>query len=180
MNISFNLRDVFLCLHLRVRPEVIKELGVLGVDLLLLPLAVLLALPLDLVVETEEHLVTVRLVVDRLLLDQFGVFEFQELLLRLQKGPHLFLLLGLLLVVLPLHLLLLVIKSLVQLLLLFSELPLKLFQFGVVLIDGLSLLINLLLQGARDLQHVPLVLSDILARLVYVLLQVLQAHGPLV
>ena len=61
----------------------------MSIDLLLLTLTILRALLLHLVVQTEEHLVTVFFVFNLLLLYHLGVLEFSQLLLRLQERLHL-------------------------------------------------------------------------------------------
>ena len=63
------------------------------IDLLLLAFSILGSLLLDLVLETEQHLVTVCFILDLLLLDHLSVFELQQLLLGFQQGAHLLLLL---------------------------------------------------------------------------------------
>ena len=65
-------------------------------------------------------------------------------------------------------------------LLLFSKLSLHLLVLHLVLLDGLRLLVDLLLQGARDLHHLLVVPLDPLTRPVHILLQVLQAHCALI
>ena len=56
----------------------------MGIDLLFLALTILSALLLHLVVKGEEHLVTVFLILDLLLADHLRVFEFEQLVTRLQ------------------------------------------------------------------------------------------------
>ena len=65
-------------------------------------------------------------------------------------------------------------------LLLFSKLSLHLLVLHLVLLNGLRLLVDLLLEGARDLHHLLVVLLDPLTSPVHILLQVLQTHRPLV
>ena len=67
-----------------------------------------------------------------------------------------------------------------ELILLFGELALHLLQLHRVLLDRLRLLVDLLLERARDLHHLRVVLADPLAGTVHVLLQVLQAESPLI
>ena len=64
--------------------------------------------------------------------------------------------------------------------LLLGELTLHLLKLHRVLVDGFSFLINLLLQRTGDLHHVLVVAVDLISGTVRVLLQVLQAEGPLV
>ena len=64
--------------------------------------------------------------------------------------------------------------------LLFSELALHLRQLHRVLLNRLRLLVDLLLQRARDLHHFRVVLADSVAGTVHILLQVFQAERPLV
>ena len=67
-----------------------------------------------------------------------------------------------------------------KLILLFGELALHLLQLHRVLLDRLRLLVDLLLERARDLHHFRVMLPDSLAGTVHVLLQVLQAERPLI
>ena len=67
-----------------------------------------------------------------------------------------------------------------ELILLFSELSLHLLELHRVLLNRLRLLIDLLLQGARHLHHVLIVLVDPITRPIDIFLQVLQAERPLV
>ena len=67
-----------------------------------------------------------------------------------------------------------------ELVLFLDKVTLKLLKLGVVLLYGLGLLVDLLLQRLGDLVHVFVVLVDLVARLVHVLLEVLQAEGALV
>ena len=53
-------------------------------------------------------------------------------------------------------------------------------QFHVVLVDGLRFLVNLLLEGPRDLHHVFLVLLNLLVQFAHIFVQVLQAEGSFV
>ena len=64
--------------------------------------------------------------------------------------------------------------------LLFGELPFHLLELHGVFLDGLRLLVDLLLEGARDLHHVLVVLVDLLARPPHVLLKALEPVRPLV
>lgn len=75
----------------------------MGIDLLLLSLTVLRTLFLHLIVQTEQHLVTVLLILDLLLLDHLGILELSQLFLRLQQRLHLALALLLLRVVFLYH-----------------------------------------------------------------------------
>ena len=71
----------------------------MSINFLLLSLTILSTLFLHLIIKTEKHLVTVFLVLDLLLLDHFGVFEFEQLILVLVQISHsLFLLIELCLV----------------------------------------------------------------------------------
>ena len=67
-----------------------------------------------------------------------------------------------------------------ELILLFGELALHLLQLHRVLLDRLRLLVDLLLERARDFHHFRVVLADSLAGTVHVLLQILQAERPLI
>ena len=64
--------------------------------------------------------------------------------------------------------------------LLFSEFAFKLLKLHVELLNGLSLLVDLLLQGARNLHHILVVLVDLVPRPVHVLLKVVQAERALI
>ena len=88
-DIPLDLRDVFLSFLDGILPEVIKKLGVMRIDLLLLSLTILHPLLLHLIVETEEHLVTVFLVFNLLFLHHLGVFELSQLFFGLQERLHL-------------------------------------------------------------------------------------------
>ena len=66
------------------------------------------------------------------------------------------------------------------LILLLLELSFHLFQLHSVLVDGLRLLINLLLQGARDLHHVLIVSVDLVSGFVRIFLEVFQTESTLV
>ena len=71
----------------------------MSINFLLLSLTILSTLFLHLIIKTEKHLVTVFLVLDLLLLDHFGVFELEQLILVLVQISHpLFLLIELCLV----------------------------------------------------------------------------------
>ena len=74
-NVLLDLRDVFLSFFDCVLSEVIKQLSVVCIDLLLQTDTIFSSLLLDLVLETEEHLVAVCLVLDLLLFDELCVFE---------------------------------------------------------------------------------------------------------
>ena len=106
-DVSLDFRDVFLSLLNSILPEVIKQLGIVRVNLLLLAFAVLRTLLLHLIVQTEEHLVTVLLILDLSLLHHLGILELSQLLLGLEQCLHLVLSLLLLLVVTFDHVLLL-------------------------------------------------------------------------
>ena len=67
-----------------------------------------------------------------------------------------------------------------ELVLLFDEVSLELLKLGVILLDRLSLLVDLLLQRLRDLVHVLVVLVDLLTGLVHIFLQVFKAERTLV
>ena len=60
------------------------------------------------------------------------------------------------------------------------KVTLELLKLGVVLLNSLGFLVDLLLQRLGDLVHVFVVLVDLVARLVHVLLQVLQAERALI
>ena len=74
-DIPLYFRDVFLCFLDSILSEVIKQLSVMSIDLLLLTLTILRTLLLHLVVETQEHLVTVFFVFNFLLLHHLCVFK---------------------------------------------------------------------------------------------------------
>ena len=74
-DIPLDFRDVFLCFLDSILSEVIKQLSVMSIDLLLLTLTILCTLLLHLVVETQEHLVTVFFVFNFLLLHHLCVFK---------------------------------------------------------------------------------------------------------
>lgn len=74
-DIPLDFRNVFLCFLDSILSEVIKQLSVMSIDLLLLTLTILRTLLLHLVVETQEHLVTVFFVFNFLLLDHLCVFK---------------------------------------------------------------------------------------------------------
>ena len=74
-DIPLDFRDVFLCFLDSILSEVIKQLSVMSIDLLLLTLTILRTLLLHLVVETQEHLVTVFFVFNFLLLHHLCVFK---------------------------------------------------------------------------------------------------------
>ena len=88
-DIPLDFRDVFLCFLDSILSEVIKQLSVMSIDLLLLTLTILRTLLLHLVVETQEHLVTVFFVFNFLLLHHLCVFKLSKLLLSLQERLHL-------------------------------------------------------------------------------------------
>ena len=81
------------------------------VNLLLLSLTILRTLLLDLIVETEKHLVTVFFIFNLLLLDHLGILEFSQLLFSLEQSLHLAFTLILLYVVALKHVLLLCVES---------------------------------------------------------------------
>lgn len=67
-----------------------------------------------------------------------------------------------------------------ELVLFLDKVTLELLKLGVVLLNGLGFLIDLLLQRLGNLVHVFIVLVDLVTCLVHVLLEVLQAEGALV
>lgn len=142
----------------------------MSIDLLLLALTIFSSLFLNLILETKEHLVAIGLVLNLLLLDKLSVLELQELFLRLQESLHLFLLRVQLSFILFAQVILLSFKPVFKLVLLLNELSFHLLQLHGVLINGLCLLIDLLLECPRDFHHVLLVLVDLLASLPYVFL----------
>ena len=88
-DVTLDLRDILLSLFDGISAEVIKKLRIVSIDLLFLALAILSTLLLHLVIQTEQHFVTVFLVLNLLLLDQLGVLELEQLLLGLQQLLHL-------------------------------------------------------------------------------------------
>jgi len=87
-DVALNLRDVLLSLFNRILSEVVQQLGVVGIDLLFLALPVLSSLFLHLVVQGEQHLVTVFFVLNLLLSNHLRVFELKELVPLLEHVFH--------------------------------------------------------------------------------------------
>ena len=188
-DVALDFRDVLFSLLDGISTEVIQQLSVVSIDLLLLPLAVLSTLLLNLVIKRKQHFVTVFFILNFLLLDKLGVFEFQQLLLSFQELLHLSLLvIGLLVVALtdihclvvePIYMLSVIFaikKSHLPVLhrvLLFGKLALHLLEFHGVLANSLGLLIDLLLQRHGDFHHVFCMLVDLVPGTVYIFLEVL-------
>lgn len=102
------------------------------------------------------------------------------MLLGLEQCAHLFLLCILLSVVLLGDVDFAGIEPVLQSVLLFGKLSFHLLEAHGVLVDGLSLLVDLLLEGASDLHHIIVVHIDLLSRPVRILYQVFKAERPFV
>ena len=157
----------------------IKQVSILLIDLLLLSFNVLFSLLIDLSKNTQEHLVTLFLIIDLSLLGSLHVVEVLQFELLLLKLPSLSVLSIQLTLLVLLNRVALSLEHLIPLCSISLNFLLKLFEFSLILLNGFVLLIYLFLEGASDLHHVLVMVAYVLPSTVDFHLKIFQAECTL-
>ena len=154
----------------------IEQVSILLIDLLFLSLNILFPLLVDLAQNTQQHLVTLLLIVNLSLLCSLHIveiFQFQLLLLQL---PPLSLLSAQLILLVFLYSVTLVLEEILPGSVILCDLFLKLLQLPPIFFYCLILFIDLLLQSTSDLHHILVMLGDVVSRTINLHCQVLKSE----